>query len=209
MSTSTAPPRNVDPGVRPPPGPTAGLQEGLTVGAGPKRAAAGDGVAKLAGARHFFRHFGEMFLAMMVGMMLLGGLDSGILSAFGTSVSHVRDAAPEAFALVMALNMTIGMTVWMRYRRHSWAMCAEMGGAMFLPAIAGLILFWCSVIHTRSVGGVEMGAMVPAMLAVMLFRRTEYSQPVSSHARGRSAGSEAGTRSHSRWKTHLLREQRR
>ena len=51
----------------------------------------------------------------------------------------MRDSAPEAFALVMALNMTIGMTVWMRYRRHSWAMCGEMAGAMFLPAIAGLI----------------------------------------------------------------------
>ncbi len=135
------------------------------------------------GTRHFVRHFAEMFLAMMVGMMVLGGLDRGILSAFGTSVSHVRNSAPEVFALVMALNMTIGMTLWMRYRRHSWAMCAEMGGAMFLPAIAALILFWCSVIHSNSVGGVEMGVMLPAMIAVMLVRRTEYSQPIHTHAR--------------------------
>jgi hypothetical protein len=150
-----------------------------------------------------------MFLAMMVGMMVLGGVDSAILSASGTSVSHVRNSAPEAFALVMALNMTVGMTVWMRYRRHSWAMCGEMAGAMFLPAIAGIILFWCSVIHTRSVGGVEMGAMVPAMIAVMLFRRTEYSQPVHLHAPRRSAETEAGTRRDSHWKPHVLREQRR
>jgi flagellar biosynthetic protein FliP len=149
----------------------------------PQERVGGQRGASVAGARHFFRHFGEMFLAMMVGMMVLGGVDSGILSALGTSVSHVRDSAPEAFALVMALNMTVGMTLWMRYRRHPWTMCGEMVGAMFLPAIAGLILFWCSVIHTRSVGGVEMGAMVPAMLAVMLFRRAEYSQPVYPHAR--------------------------
>lgn len=143
-------------------------------------------------AWHFFRHFGEMFLAMMVGMMVLGGVDGGILSAAGSSVRNVKDSAPEAFALVMAFNMTVGMTLWMRYRRHSWAMCGEMAGAMFLPAMAALVLFWCSVIHTRSVGGVEMGAMVPAMLAVMLLRRTEYSQPVHSHARRRSAKAAAG-----------------
>jgi len=141
------------------------------------------GEAGLAGARHFLRHFGEMFVAMMVGMMVLGGLDGAILSAAGTSVRDVRDSVPEAFALVMALNMTVGMTLWMRYRRHSRAMCAEMAGAMFLPAIAALVLFWCALIHTRAVGGVEMAAMVPAMLAVMLFRRSEYSQPVRSHAR--------------------------
>jgi flagellar biosynthetic protein FliP len=118
---------------------------------------------------------------MMVGMMVLGGLDGAILSAAGTSVREVKDSAPEAFALVMALNMTVGMTLWMRYRRHSWAMCAEMAGAMFLPALAALVLFWCSVIHTRAVGGVEMTAMLPAMLAVMLYRRTEYSQSVHTH----------------------------
>ena len=153
----------------------------VSLAPGPPRAMAGQPVEHAAGTRHFVRHFAEMFIAMMVGMMALGALDSVILSAAGTSVQHVRNSAPEVFALVMGLNMTIGMTVWMRYRRHSWAMCAEMAGAMFLPAIAALILFWCSVIHTGSVGGVEMTAMVPAMIAVMLLRRTEYSQPVHKH----------------------------
>lgn len=184
--------------------PTRGLEQGKPQAATAE--AQPGGGASLAGTRHFVRHFGEMFIAMMVGMMVLGGLDSAILSAFGTSVSHVRDSAPEAFALVMALNMTVGMTVWMRYRRHSWAMCAEMGGAMFLPAIAALTLFWCSAIHSKSVGGVEMGAMLPAMLGVMLFRLTEYSQPVHAHGRRRSARAEAGARSRRRrWKPHLSR----
>jgi hypothetical protein len=119
---------------------------------------------------------------MIVGMMVLGMLDGGILAAAGTSVSHVKRLAPEVFALVMALNMTVGMTVWMRHRRHSWAMCAEMAGAMFVPAGAAIALFWCSVIHARSIGAVEMNAMLPAMIAVMLLRRKEYSQPVRSHA---------------------------
>jgi hypothetical protein len=123
-----------------------------------------------------------MYVAMMVGMMVLGMLDRGILAAAGTSVSHVKDSAPEVFGLVMAFNMTVGMTVWMRHRRHSWAVCAEMAGAMFVPAVAAIALFWCSVIHAGSVGAVEMNAMLPAIIAVMLLRRGEYSQPVHSRA---------------------------
>lgn len=83
----------------------------------------------------------------------------------------------------MALNMTVGMTVWMRHRRHSWAMCAEMAGAMLVPAVVAIVLSWCGVIHGDSVAGVEMTAMVPAMIAVMLLRRIEYSQPVHAHTR--------------------------
>jgi hypothetical protein len=83
----------------------------------------------------------------------------------------------------MALNMIVGMTVWMRHRSHSWAMCAEMAGAMLAPAVLAIVLFWFAVIHGDSVAGVEMTAMVPAMIAVMLLRRTEYSQPVHAHTR--------------------------
>ena len=200
MATRTTPNREADAGLRSRPDRIGRREQGelLRPTAEPLLAATGQRGASAAHARHFFRHFGEMFLAMMVGMMALGGLDGAILSAAGSSVRHVRDSAPEAFALVMAFNMTVGMTVWMRYRRHSWAMCAEMGGAMFLPAIAALVLFWCSAIHTSAVGGVTMGAMLPAMLAVMLLRRAEYSQPVHSHAWRRSAKVEAGTWSRSR-----------
>ena len=134
------------------------------------------------GARHFVRHLVEMVLAMWAGMMLLGGLDGGILAAAGTSVPSVKGSAPEVVALVMAFNMTVGMTLWMRHRRHSWAMCAEMGAAMFVPAIAAIVLLWCGVVHSGSLMGVVHAPMIPAMVAVMLVRRREYSQPVHSHA---------------------------
>jgi len=198
MAVSTTPNRNVKPELDSRLTAAGPLEERVLLPAAePHRGPLDVGRAGLAGARHFFRHFVEMFLAMMVGMMVLGGVDSGILSAAGTSVRNLKDSAPEAFALVMALNMTIGMTVWMRYRLHSWAMCGQMAGAMFLPALAALVLFWCSLIHTRAVGGVEMAAMVPAMLAVMLFRRGEYSQPVRSHADRRSGKAEDRARSRS------------
>ena len=108
---------------------------------------------------------------------------AAIFAVAGTSIPDVKDSAPEVWGLLMALNMTVGMTVWMRHRSHSWAMCAEMAGAMFAPAVLAIVLFWCSAIHGTSIGPVTMAAMLPAMLAVMLLRRTEYSQPVHSHAR--------------------------
>jgi hypothetical protein len=184
MATSTAPSRRVDGRLRSPPAPTGRLEPEslLTLTAEPQRHAAGHRDANIAGARHFFRHFGEMYLAMLVGMMVLAGLDAASFAAAGTSIPDVKDSAPEVWGLLMALNMTVGMTVWMRHRRHSWAMCAEMAGAMFVPAVVAIVLFWCAVIHGKAIGGVEMAAMLPAMIAVMLLRRREYSQPVRSHA---------------------------
>jgi hypothetical protein len=132
--------------------------------------------------RHFAWHLGEMVLAMVVGMIVLGALDRAIVAAAGASVNDLRDTVPEVVALVMAFNMTAGMTVWMRHRGHSWARVAEMGGAMFVPAIAAIVLFWCALIDSESILGLEHAAMLPAMVAVMLLHRSEYSRPVHSHA---------------------------
>ena len=148
----------------------------------PLRRITNRGGARAAGARHFFRHFGEMFLAMLVGMWVGAAINAVIFAVAETSIPDVKDSAPEAWGLLMALNMIVGMTVWMRHRRHSWAMCTEMAGAMLVPAVLAIVLFWCAVIHGDSVGRVEMAAMLPAMIAVMLWRRTEYSQPVNAHA---------------------------
>jgi hypothetical protein len=188
MATSAAPHQDVDAQLRCPPTPT-GVEQAklLALAAEPQRSAAGHGGASVAGARHFLPHFGEMFLAMWA----LAALDAAVFAAAGTSIPDVKDSAPELWGLLMAVNMTVGMTLWMRHRRHSWAMCAEMAGAMFAPAILAIVLFWCAVIHGTSIGPVEMAAMLPAMIAVMLLRRTEYSQPVHSHAREAVGNAEA------------------
>ena len=134
---------------------------------------------------HFTRHLAEMLLAMVVGMMVLGALDLAIVAAAGASVDDLRDAVPEGVALVMASNMTVGMTVWMRHRGHSWARVAEMAGAMFVPATVAIVLFWCAVIHSESILALEHAAMIPAMVAVMLLHRSEYSRPVHLHGADR------------------------
>lgn len=139
------------------------------------------GVVSAHAARHFLRHLGEMLLAMVGGMMVLGAVDRGILAAAGTSATSVRDTAPEMVAVVMALNMSAGMAVWMRHRGHVWARIAEMAGAMFVPAVGAIALFWGGVIQSGAILGLEHVAMIPAMIAVMLIHRDEYSRPVHQH----------------------------
>jgi hypothetical protein len=136
------------------------------------------------GARHFLRHLGEMLLAMVVGMIVLGAVGRGILVAAGTSAAHVRETAPEVVAVVMAFNMSVGMAVWMCHRGHAWERIAEMSGAMFVPALAAIALFWGAVIESGAILALEHVAMIPAMIAVMLVRRCEYSRPVHQHTVG-------------------------
>ena len=56
---------------------------------------AGPGLAETSAGsvRHFARHLGEMLLAMVAGMMVLGALDRGIVAAAGSSVDDLRDTA--------------------------------------------------------------------------------------------------------------------
>ena len=77
-------------------------------------------------------------------------------------------------ALVMASDMSLGMGAWMRFRGHSWLSVVEMAAAMYLPFAVFLPPVWA--------GAMSGGAMITAghllmlvtMLALMLWRRSEY-----------------------------------
>ena len=71
-----------------------------------------------------------MVVAMFVGMAVLGGAVRGILALAGL---EFPTQYPELTSLEMALNMSIGMVVWMRYRGHAWVSTLEMAGVMFVP----------------------------------------------------------------------------
>jgi hypothetical protein len=121
--------------------------------------------------RHFIRHYLEMVIAMFVGMAVLGGALQGILALAGW---EFPSQFPELASLVMALEMSIGMVVWMRYRGHSWVSTLEMAGAMFVPAIVLFPLLWLGFISGDSLLAIEHVAMLPLMYLVMLLRRSEY-----------------------------------
>jgi hypothetical protein len=120
--------------------------------------------------RHFLRHYLEMVIAMFVGMGVLAAAWAGIEAVTGL----VLPSAPEALALRMAFDMSVGMVVWMRYRGHGWAATLEMVAAMFAPAVLLAPLSLAGVISGDLLMIVTHVAMLPLMLAVMLRRRAEY-----------------------------------
>jgi hypothetical protein len=120
----------------------------------------------------FVRHYLEMVVAMLLGMTILGPLESMLLDPVGWQ--SVR-AVPELNALVMATNMTLAMVAWMRYRGHGGAATTLMAAAMYLSFVVLFPLLWLGVV---SPSGVLVGghlAMLPAMAAAMLLRRDEYT----------------------------------
>jgi flagellar biosynthetic protein FliP len=116
---------------------------------------------------HFLRHYLEMVLAMLAGMVALGPLEDLVWPAL--------TARPDVGVMVMATNMSIGMAAWMRFRGHSWRGITEMSAVMYLPFAVLLVPFW-----TGTVGGPELMTwghllMLPAMALVMLLRPAEYA----------------------------------
>ena len=134
--------------------------------------------------RHFIQHFGEMVAAMVVGMAVLAPVWVGIFALL--RCSSVLEHA-DVHALVMATDMTIGMSLWMRHRGHGWASISEMAAAMYLPFLVLFVPYWAGLISDGAMLGGGHLLMLPFMLAVMLRRRDEYSQDHAHHRRRSTA----------------------
>jgi hypothetical protein len=117
-------------------------------------------------------HYVEMVIAMAVGMVALHPVWTFLLDAAGWSAFL---DSPEAMAMVMATDMTIGMTAWMRFRGHGWRPCAEMGAAMYLPFLVLFPPMWAGLITS---GGMLLWGhvlMLFAMAGAMALRPHEYA----------------------------------
>jgi len=125
---------------------------------------------------HFARHYAEMVVAMLIGMVVLGVPAEAALRAMGTGSSHLRDDAPAVALLGMAVVMTVPMVAWMRHRGHGWRPSAEMAASMFLPTFAVIALMGSGVISDfMTLMSLEHVVMLPSMLVAMLLRREEYA----------------------------------
>jgi len=123
-------------------------------------------------ARKFTLHFLEMVVAMAVGMVALHPVWTLVLDAFGAT--GLMDD-PYTGSLIMATDMTVAMSAWMRFRGHRWRPIAEMGAAMYLPF---LVLFVPLVLGLIGEGALMLWGhvlMLPAMAAAMLLRPHEYA----------------------------------
>jgi hypothetical protein len=128
---------------------------------------------------NLLRHFVEMVLAMLAGMAVGGVVVQVVCDALGHSeffLHHVGLRAP-----LMAMNMTVGMAVWMRYRRHGWAPIGEMSAAMFVPLAVLIGPFWAGLLSGAGLLVWMHVLMLPAMVIAMLHRRDEYAGEHHQH----------------------------
>ena len=128
--------------------------------------------------KHFLRHYGEMVLAMFLGMAILGLPVDRVMSSVG--------ADSDAFMFLgMATTMTVPMVGWMIYRGHGWRANTEMSASMFVPAFAVVGALTTGILtDTGVLMLVEHVVMLLAMAGVMLLRPEEYihhhGQPVAA-----------------------------
>ena len=130
-------------------------------------------------ARSLIRHYLEMVAAMIVGMVALGPLWTLALDAAGAPTLLDR---PELNAVVMATNMTIAMSAWMRYRGHRWPATAEMAAAMYLPFLVLFLPLWLGLLTSTGLVVAGHVLMLAGMAAVMLLRPSEYGGHGAVHS---------------------------
>ncbi len=127
----------------------------------------------------FARHLIEMVVAMLVGMGVVAALASVAFVAAGSSLG----AQSGAFrVMLMGASMTAPMVAWMAHRGHPARQSVEMAGAMLAPSAVAAVLAAGGVLGAGAALAVQHAVMVPAMLAVMLWRYDAYARPHPSAA---------------------------
>jgi uncharacterized membrane protein YdfJ with MMPL/SSD domain len=125
-------------------------------------------------ARVFARHYAEMVLAMVVGMIVLG-------PPIGAIVGH-SDAVMLAN---MGVSMTVPMVAWMRFRGHDWRPTLEMAASMIVPTLGALVILGAGLVEDSGALMVgEHAVMLAAMAVAMLLRPSEYLHHHRGHGHG-------------------------
>jgi hypothetical protein len=122
--------------------------------------------------RRFVRHYLEILLAAIAGMVVLGPVESMLLDPIGWAELLAHS---ETYTLVMATNMTIAVAAWMRLRRHGWPAIAEMAVAMYAPFVVLFPPLWLGVLSVTGLMVLGHVLMLFAIAAAMWRRRDEYT----------------------------------
>ena len=123
-------------------------------------------------AKKFALHFAEMVAAMAVGMVVLHPVWTFVLDTVGAAALMHN---PYTGALIMATNMTVAMSAWMKFRGHRWRPIVQMGAAMYVPFLALFVPLGLEVIDQDALMLWGHVLMLPAMAVAMLLRPHEYA----------------------------------
>jgi flagellar biosynthetic protein FliP len=131
------------------------------------------------GAARFALHFGEMVVAMYVGMVALGALNAQVL----VPLAHIDLTGPtlETQTLAMGVFMGLPMAAWMLIRGHGRRHAVEMAAAMFVPFAGAVALHVVGLLPRGAMMGIGSDLMWLAMVGVMLPHWRHYAGGTHAH----------------------------
>ncbi len=132
--------------------------------------------------RHLARHYLEMAVVMAIGMFVATFVFMIILNLAVEGDITWEQALldyPAHALLAVAFGMSVPMIPWMRRRGHSRRSAYEMALVMAVPVIPFVCLALFDIVKGAQCGLYCLTGFV-AMLALMLYRRAEYSESAVS-----------------------------
>jgi hypothetical protein len=127
----------------------------------------------------FMIHLVEMCMVMCAGAVVLSVLFFGAAGLLG--YSNLPQQAPELSVLAIAVNLSLPMLAWMRFRGMDWRPTLEMSGSTMLVGLALIAAYWLDIVAKSSLIQVQTSLACPVMLAVMLLRFRLYSGHTRHH----------------------------
>ena len=133
---------------------------------------------------HFLWHYLQMCIARCVGGVILSVAFFGGAALIG--YPDLVAQAPALSTLVLAINVSVPMVAWMRFRHHEWRPTLEMASA---PMGLGIVLIALGLLGLIPVSGMfelEASLACPVMLVPMLLRFNHYAGSMNHHAHAAS-----------------------
>ena len=143
-------------------------------------------VGLLRGVGRFAVHHIEMCMVMCLGAFLLSVAFFGAAALLG--YPDLPQRMPELSVLVLAVNLSLPMAAWMRFRGMGWQPILEMSGPTMLVGLLLILGYWLDIIAKSSLIDLQTSLACPVMLAAMLLRCRLYSSHTAHHA-GRTPAS--------------------
>lgn len=129
----------------------------------------------------FALHLLEMCMVMCAGAIALSFLFFGTAALLG--YTDLLQRAPELSVLVIAINLSLPMAVWMRFRGMAWRPTLEMSGSTMVFGLLLIVAYWTDLVARDNLIEVQTSAACPLMLAVMLLRPRLYAGHHAHRAR--------------------------
>jgi hypothetical protein len=126
-----------------------------------------------------------MCKVMCGGAVVLSVLFVGAAALLG--LDDLPRTAPGVSVLVIAVNLSVPMLVWMRFRGMAWQLTLEMAGSTMVVGLLLIAGYWLDFVARDSLVEIQTSLACPVMIAAMLLRFRLYSAGHSGHLLVRSS----------------------